>query len=323
MSRIHEALQKAERERKSAQPGELTASELAIPILAGGAPAASIAAGSAPQLPPPLPRKIESGSEPQLSSSMPSEMESGIAGSGTAEWRPDSESMLFFDSSKHYEVGMEEFRTLRSRLFQIREKRPLKTVLVSSALPGEGKSFVAANLAQAIARQHGRRVLLIDTDLRRASLHESLGTRDTPGMTDFLRGAVDEHAVLQRGPMEGLFFIARGTEVANPAELLANGRCKTLLQRLAPHFDWIILDSPPAVPVSDASLLAEYCDGVLLVVRSGNTPIEQAQRAAKEFSEKAILGVVLNDVLSASGYNSYYYKGYGGYGHRHRTAAKS
>jgi hypothetical protein len=91
MSRIHEALQKAERERKSAQPGELSASELAIPILAGGAPAASIAAGSESQLPPPVPSKFESGSEPQLSSSMPSEMESGIAGNGSAEWKPDLE----------------------------------------------------------------------------------------------------------------------------------------------------------------------------------------------------------------------------------------
>lgn len=320
MSRIHEALQKAERERKSGQPGELSPSELAIPVLTGGEQPSAIAAGSTPQLPPPVPGKIESGSQPQLSSSMPSQMESGIA-AGTAEWKPDGESMLFFDSSKHYEVGMEEFRTLRSRLFQIREKRPLKTVLVCSALPGEGKSFVAANLAQAIARQHGRRVLLIDTDLRRASLHVALGTRDTPGMTDFLRGTADEHAVLQRGPMEGLFFIARGTEVANPAELIANGRCKSLLQRLAPHFDWIILDSPPAVPVSDASLLAEYCDGVLLVVRAGSTPIEQAQRAAKEFSEKAILGVVLNDAVSDSGYSKYY-KGYGGYGHPPQSASR-
>ena len=324
MSRIHEALQKAERERKAVEPGELSVSELAIPNLAGEVPtAAAISAGIEPQLPPSIPSKIESGSKPQLPSSMPSEMESGIVGGVKAEWKPDSESMLFFDSSKHYEVGMEEFRTLRSRLFQIREKRPLKVVLVSSALPGEGKSFVAANLAQAIARQHGRRVLLIDADLRRASLHEYLGTRATPGMTDFLRGMADEDAVLQRGPMDGLFLIARGTEVANPAELIANGRCKTLLQQLAPHFDWIVLDSPPAVPVSDASMLAENCDGVLLVVRCGSTPYEQAQRAAREFRDHAILGVVLNRATSASGYNGYNYKGYGGYGQPPRTTAKT
>jgi protein-tyrosine kinase len=322
MSRIHEALQKAERERKSAQPGELSVSELAIPALAGEVTAASIAAGIEPQLPPPISGKIESGIVSQHPAPVAGRIESGIAGCVAAQWKPDLESMLFFDSSKHYEVGMEEFRTLRSRLFQIREKRPLKSVLVSSAVPGEGKSFVSANLAQAIARQHGRRVLLVDADLRRASLHEYLGTRATPGMSDFLRGTADEDAVLQRGPMDGLFFIARGTEVTNPAELIANGRCKTLLQQLAPHFDWIVVDSPPAVPVSDASMLAEHCDGVLLVVRCGSTPFEQAQRAAREFREKAIVGVVLNQATSASGYNGYHYRGYGGYGHLPRTTAK-
>ena len=104
--------------------------------------------------------------------------------------------------------------------------------------------------------------------------------------------------------------------------MIANGRCKTLLQQLAPHFDWIVLDSPPAVPVSDASMLAEHCDGVLLVVRCGTTPFEQAQRAAREFRDKAIVGVVLNQATSASGYDSYYSKGYGGYGHPRHKAAK-
>ena len=141
-------------------------------------------------------------------------------------------------------------------------------------------------------------------------------------MTDFLCGTADKDAVLQRGPMDGLFFIARGTEVANPAELIANGRCKALLQQLTPHFDWIVIDSPPAVPVADASMLAEFCDGVLLVVRCGSTPFEQAQRAAREFRQKAILGVVLNQATQASGYNGSYYKGYGGYGHPPQTAAK-
>ena len=322
MSRIHEALQKAERERKSAQPGDLSVIELAIPLLAGEVTAASSAAGIEPQFPPPMPGNSESGSQPQPPPPVPSKIESDFASCVRTEWKPDLESMLFFDSSQHYQVGMEEFRTLRSRLFQLREKHPLKVILVSSAVPGEGKSFVAANLAQAFARQHGRRVLLIDTDLRCASLHEYLGTRTTPGVTEFLRGMADEYAVLQRGPMDGLFFIARGAEVANPAELIANGRCKTLLQRLAPHFDWIVLDSPPTVPASDASLLAEHCDGVLLVVRSASTPIEMAQRAVREFRGRTIFGVVLNQATAESGYGGYYDKGYGGYGSPSRRTSK-
>jgi capsular exopolysaccharide synthesis family protein len=219
--------------------------------------------------------------------------------------------MLFFDASNHSELGMEEFRTLRSRLSQMRQKRPLKTILIASALPGEGKSFVSANLAQAIVRQHGRRALLIDADLRRAKLHEYLGAPMTPGLTEYLRGAADEWKILQRGTLEGLFFIPRGGEVSNPAELIANGRFKLLAETLAPAFDWIVVDSAPAALVSDASLLAEVCDGILMVVRSGSTPVEAAQKAAQEFRTRPLLGVVLNRTESGSGYGSYYYQGYG------------
>src|SRR5262249_47345307 len=95
-----------------------------------------------------------------------------------------------------------------------------------SALPKEGKSFVAANLAQVLVRQHGRRALLVDGDLRGARLHTALGTDGTPGVSDYLLGEADEYAILQRGPMENLFFIGSGRSGTNPAELVANGRLK-------------------------------------------------------------------------------------------------
>src|SRR5262249_10886012 len=149
----------------------------------------------------------------------------------------------------------------------------------TSSLPKEGKSFVASNLAQVIARQQGRKVLLIDADLRAPRLHQLLGTPIGPGLADYLSGQSDEFAVLQRGVMDNLFFIPSGRSVSSPAELVANGRLKSLLTRLEPLFDWIIIDSPPAVPVSDASLMADVCDGVLLVVRSHATAFDQAQKA--------------------------------------------
>src|SRR4029077_11236757 len=113
--------------------------------------------------------------------------------------------------------GTEEFRTLRSRLYQMRENQSLRKLLVTSALPKEGKSFVAANLAQVMVRQHGRRALLIDADLRGARLHEALGTASTPGLAEYLLGENDEFGVMQRGPMEGLFFIPCGRGVSSPA----------------------------------------------------------------------------------------------------------
>jgi capsular exopolysaccharide synthesis family protein len=203
---------------------------------------------------------------------------------------------------------MEEFRTLRSRLYQLREKMPLKKLLVSSALPREGKSFVAANLAQVLAKQHGRRVLLIDGDLRGPKLHLVLGTSEGPGLSDYLMGEVDEFTAMQRGSMDNLFFLPAGKRVSSPAELVANGRLKFFMNRVDALFDWIVVDSPPAVAVSDPSLLANFCDGVLLVVRSTMTPFDAARKARTEFGDKQLLGVVLNGVqANDSAYSQHYY----------------
>ena len=225
-------------------------------------------------------------------------------------WTPDRKTMLFFNGDEQG-YGTEEFRTLRSRLYQVRERQSLKKILVTSALPKEGKSFVAANLAQVMVRQHGRRALLVDGDLRGARLHTALGTDGTPGVSDYLLGEADEYAILQRAPMENLFFIGSGRSVTNPAELVANGRLKLLLNRMEPLFDWIIVDSPPAVPVSDAGLLANYCDGVLMVVRSNSTPFDMARKARQEFSGRQLVGVVLNGIDQGNSYTQYYYDAYG------------
>jgi len=213
--------------------------------------------------------------------------------------------MLFFNGGRPT-VGTEEFRTLRARLYQIRDKQPVRTLLVTSALPGEGKTFTAANLAQAIVRQHERRALLIDGDLRRPQLHLCLGAPISPGLSNYLLGEADEISVIQRSSMENLFFIPRGKEVPNPSEVIANGRLKELINRLKPAFDWIIIDSPAAVAVADARTMAGVADGLLLVVRAGSTSFEMAQKVQQEFADKVMLGVVLNRVEPSEGYSAYY-----------------
>src|SRR5258707_13692345 len=116
---------------------------------------------------------------------------------------------------------------------------------------------------------------------------------------------------MQRGALENLLLIASGREVSNPAELVANGRLKFLLQRVEPLFDWIIVDSPPAVPVSDASLLANSCDGVLMVVRSNVTPVDMARKPRQEFPDKVLVGGVLNGTgADTKAYSPYYYAAY-------------
>ncbi len=293
MSRIHDALKRAEQERATSMGTHVESSF------------------DQPQLQPDGQRENMPSLQPSVATVMPNTSgmtyESLLARCPQVEWHPDPRTMLFFqeDDSR---VGAEEFRTLRSRLYQIREKMPLKRLLVTSALPKEGKSFVAANLAQVLVRQHGRRALLIDADLRNPGMHRHLGAAQSPGLSEYLLGECDEFTAMQRGPMENLFFLPAGREVPSAPELLANGRLKLLLQRVEPLFDWIILDSSPVIPVSDATLVAGSCDGILMVVRSNVTPSDLARRAREEFPDKLLLGVVLNGAPSGTlGQSKYYY----------------
>jgi protein-tyrosine kinase len=296
MSRIHEALKKAEQERAASQGSQIDSSHVGeMPVMDPASVATGVAAAPGP-------------ATPAFSSQFT--FDTLLARCVSVNWHPDEKTMLFFTKEDHA-PGMEEFRTLRSRLYQLREKMPLKKILISSSLPKEGKSFVAANLAQVMVKQHGRRVLLIDGDLRGSRLHQTLGCPNTPGLSNYLMGENDEFAVVQRGPLENLFFVPAGKQVSSPAELVANGRLKFLLNRVESLFDWIIVDSPPAVPVSDASLLANFCDGVLIVVRSEVTPFDMARKARMEFRDKQLLGVVLNGIDSSSSAYSRYYYGYG------------
>jgi capsular exopolysaccharide synthesis family protein len=199
----------------------------------------------------------------------------------------------------------EQFRTLRSRLGQLRGIQPIRTLLITSSVPGEGKTFVALNLAQAIACQHGQRALLIDADLRASRLHVGMGAPRIPGLADYLGGEGSEFSIMQSDLQESLFLIPAGSPVSSPAELLANKRMKNLLDRLGPVFDWIIVDAPPMLPVSDASVLEEQCDGVILVVRAGSTPFDLAQTASQEIQKKKLLGVVLNRAEESTGHPDY------------------
>ena len=289
MSRIHDALKRAEQERASSLGSHVE------PVLQQAEP-----------LEKPEPVHAGTAVMPAIASAF--SYESLLARCPQAAWNPDTRSMLFFQDDQNRK-GAEEFRTLRSRLYQVREKMPLKRLMVTSALPKEGKSFVAANLAQVIVRQQGRRALVIDADLRSPGMHRHLGASPTPGLSDYLMGECDEFAILQRGPMENLFFVPAGRTASGAPELLANGRLKLLLQRVEPLFDWIILDTPPVVPVADSTLLANFCDGVLMVVRSNVTPSDLARRAREEFQDKLLLGVVLNGIASDQLPQSRYYYG--------------
>ena len=294
MSRIHEALKKAAQERSSQ--------------LATNAEPPFLEMASAPRPAVPLRELVEPAFDAQVPVEAPSYLryEDLAKRCALSRWRIDPRVSVF-EGSGDGSVGAERFRTLRSRLYQIAGTRPLKRIVVTSSVPAEGKTFVTANLAQSIVRQPDRKVLLIDADLRASRLHQILGAQRTPGLSDYLLGEGDEFAVVQKGTDAHLCLIAAGKEVQNPSELLLNDRMKQLLEVMTPIFDWIIIDTPPALPVHDASMTADLCDGVLFVVRAGSTEHEMAAKAAAQFQEKNLLGVVLNRADGDAGYGGYYY----------------
>ncbi len=292
MSRIHDALKKAEQERGTAVSADATISGEVVPIA-----------------PLPVSEELDPAFlplEPRVGGSR--SLQTLLEDCRVGKWDPDKEKLLFVDSQNG--LGTEEFRSLRTRLYRMRQKQPLRTLLISSAIAAEGKTLVCANLAQTIVHQRGRKVLLIDADLRHPSLHRMLGAPSSPGLTDYLRGEADEFDIVQRGSNEDLFLIPSGKVASNPTELLGTGRLETLLQRISSLFEWILVDSPPVTPVSDAVMLADMTDGVILVLRSAVTPMPLAQKAQQELRNRPLLGVVLNCADIRAGYGSYYYSHY-------------
>ena len=286
MSRIHDALKRAEEQRQARGTTS---------------PRDTSAKTAEPELPPITselgfgePEGV-SASEPTPDSDSQESRERLLQDCCRSNWQP-SRDALFLSAAGRYVTGLEEFRRLRSRLFQLRAQKPLKTVLVSSALPGEGKSFVSANLAQALASQRGGRTLLIDGDLRKPHIHKILGAPEQPGLFDYLSGKATEQEIVHRSESDTLFFIPGGSVNSAAGEVAGNGLFKQLIGRLTPLFDWIVVDSSPVLPVSDPTRLAEVCDGVILVVRAGVTPHGEAERAKDEFRNRSVLGVVMNHV---------------------------
>jgi capsular exopolysaccharide synthesis family protein len=213
-----------------------------------------------------------------------------------SQWNPDPARLLYAVSSENVQ-GIEQFRSLRSRLHQLRAKKAMQSILVSSALTGEGRTFVAANLAMALAKQNSK-VLLVDADLRKPNLHELFGAPEGPGLAEYLAGAVALPDVIQSGPIENLWLLPGGAPAPDAAELVANNRIASMLKKLTQIFDWIVLDSSPVLPVSDAVTVSHSCDAVLLVARAATTQSDDILKTKREFRDARVLGLVLNEVAA-------------------------
>jgi capsular exopolysaccharide synthesis family protein len=229
---------------------------------------------------------------------------------------PDATPLLVVAEGRS--TAAEAYRTLRTNLIFSQTGRALKSVIITSASPGEGKSTTASNLAAAFAQQ-GMRVLLVDADLRRPTVHNIFGTAREPGLTQVLVGQMELAEAVRESAVPGLSLLTAGELPPNPAEQLGSTVMRELMRVMSDAFDMVILDTPPVMAASDSSVLASMVDGVVLVVRAGRTERSLAQQAVRQLMSVGarVLGAALNDpdrAMAAYGGAGYYYYAYNYYG---------
>ncbi len=210
-------------------------------------------------------------------------------------------------------LGAEKFRFLAVKLRQMRQSRPLKKILITSTIPQEGKSTVAANLACTLARRKQHKTLLLEGDLRRPTAAEKFGLGRLPGLCEWLSGQA-ENINLYRLESLGFWILPAGSAPENPLELMQSGKMANLMLQLEAWFDWIVIDSPPVLPLADASIWSRMADGILLVTRRGVTEKQQLQRGLEAIERSKLLGALVNSSSNAA--HSDYYQRYTSEGDR-------
>ena len=220
----------------------------------------------------------------------------------------DSKEFQFIVAKRPDSVPSEAFRALRTRiLFSRVNKETLKTILITSSAPQEGKSTIAINLAGSFALSN-KKTLLLDCDLRKPSMHKVFNTERVPGLIDFLTGNASKEEVIKTSDIKNLYAIPSGTIPPNPAEMLDSKEMRKFLIELRDEYDLVIIDSPPIVAVADAEILSSMVDGTLLVVSSETTEVELMRRSVELIRREntQFLGTVLNNFSYKGGYGSYY-----------------
>ncbi len=205
-------------------------------------------------------------------------------------------------------IGLERLRGLRHRLQMLREKQNLRTLLITSPLPKEGKTLLSINLAATLALTPAR-VLLIDGDLRKPNTNQTLGIDPLYGLFEHLEGRLDLAGAIRRIDPIGVYYLSSGRGKSEPGEILQHPGMKQMLARVAAAFDWVVVDSPPVNLFADTHHLSTLVDAVLIVVRSGVTTPESLKQALEALGNSPVAGVVLNgydDLADEGGYHYSY-----------------
>ncbi len=205
-------------------------------------------------------------------------------------------------------LGADKFRLLRARLRHLQDRMRIKRVVITSAVPDEGKTLVATNLAISLAKNTSQRVLLLDGDLHKPTVAERFGLAGACGISEWWSGDQPIHRFLYRLQDTQLWVLCAGIAHEHPLTILQSPRFLELFRRLGDLFDWIVIDVPPLSPLADTNFWARQADGLLLVVRHGKAPRKLLQKGLETLDNPRVLGVVLNDapVLESSYYNHYY-----------------
>jgi capsular exopolysaccharide synthesis family protein len=203
----------------------------------------------------------------------------------------------------------EAFRLLAVRLRHLRRDRPLKKVLITSTIPQEGKSTVAANLACTLALRTQQRVLVLEGDLRRPSLSQLFGLGRNPGICEWLESDKSLWTSVYHLEDPNIWILPAGSSPSNALELLQSGKLSVLLDQLNALFDWIIIDSPPVLPFADTSVWMRMADGILLTTRQGTTEKRQLYRGLEEIDSNKLIGALVNSSKQAATINYDYYYG--------------
>lgn len=227
-----------------------------------------------------------------------------------ANLRPESR-LVVWDQPRT--LGADRFRLLRMHLQKLQAGGKLKSLLLTSPSPQDGKSTVSLNLATILADKGKRKVLLLEGDLRCPSLTGRLGLKPWTGLSECLRDSSDPVLSLRRIEPLGFYLMPAGAPAGNPTELLQSEKFARTMQTFSAYFDWIIIDSPPASPVADTLALKAHADAGLLVIRAGKTSREEVEETLRQFGAGYMIGALLNGLEGLEReYSEYYSKYYGG-----------
>jgi len=238
-----------------------------------------------PEIPPQVEEKVSAVSFPSMEASV------------------TPESRLVFLTQPE-SLAAEKFRFVGVRLRQMRQNRPLKKVLITSTIPEEGKSFISSNIAGALARRK-EKILLIEGDLRRPVLAEQLGLGRLAGLSEWLQSGLDTPSNIYHLNGPGFWILPCGSPPPHPLELMQSGKLSALMNQLTTVFDWIIVDSPPLLPLADSTVWMRLTDGTLLAAREGKTQKGPLQRGLEMIKKSELLGVVLNSCTDLDQHNYY------------------